>query len=115
MAKAAKNDEVMVVNDQSRLVFFPGKTLRPGVNSVPVAVAEAMKKNPSMQKLKSITISDAPRATKGLDIPEAEELVEKTNDDELLHKYQSEDGRPAVAKAIVEQRAKLTPSDKKDD
>ena len=91
----AKSEEVMVVNNQSHTVFFPGAKLRPGVNSVPRKVAEAMKANPHISKLVAISISDAPPATKGLDVDKAVELVGKTHDDSLLHGYQAEDGRPA--------------------
>lgn len=111
MPKAA-SENVMVVNNQSHTVFFPGATLRPGVNSVPRATAAAMKKNPHIKKIKGVSIADAPPATKGLDIDEAVELVGKTHDDSLLHEYQSEDGRPAVAKAIADKREKLKPSEK---
>lgn len=117
MPKTEKPTEVMVVNNQAKTVFFPGVKLRPGVNSVPSGIADAMKKNPHIKKLVSIStggveIADMPPTTKGLDIPAAEALVEKTNDDGLLHKYQSEDGRPAVAKAISDKRETLKPSEK---
>lgn len=116
MPKAA-SETVMVVNNQSHTVFFPGATLRPGVNDVPRATAATMKKNPHITQVKGVSIADAPPATKGLDVDEAVELVEKTHDEKLLHKYRSEDERPAVAQAIVEKReelkkAKVTTADK---
>lgn len=114
MPKAA-SEKVRVDNNQSHIVFYPGGKLRPGVNSVLRAAADAMKKNPHIKKVKGVSIADAPPSTKGLDVDEAVELVEKTHDDELLHEYRSEDDRPEVAKAIADKREKLTPAEKKAD
>ncbi len=113
----AKPQEVMVMNGSAKTRFYKGLKLRPGVNSVPVKLAEEMQKNKHISKLVGISIvavSDKPPATKGSDVPEAVKLVKDTNDGDLLDKYESEDGRPEVAKAIRDKREELKPAKKED-
>ena len=93
-AKPEKSATVMVMNNQTHTVFYPGWKLSPGVNKVSRAAAEAMKKNPHIKKVKGISVTDAPPATKGLDIDDAVELVEKTYDPKLVQEFLSEDDRP---------------------
>ena len=108
--------QIMVVNNQPHLVFFGTTCLRPGVNSVSESVAKDIAKHPHTKNLVGVAkveIAKGPPSTKELNIDEAKALVGKTNDPDLLHKYQSEDARPAVAKAIVEKREDIGPTEEK--
>lgn len=105
--RAPKPAKVQVVNAQARLRHFGDTIIKPGVNSIDADVAEAMKANPQIQKAikqNLLAIHDAPPSTKKLAPAEAVELVEKTNDLDLLADYEAEDPRASVAKAVVDQR-----------
>ncbi|MDK1020029.1 MAG: hypothetical protein QGD90_00135 [Candidatus Hydrogenedentes bacterium] len=114
--KAVAPKNVMVVNNQTHLVHFHGTILRPGVNSVPAAVAEKMKAHPHIKKLcsvrngKALEITKAAPSTKELSPDEAEALVGKTNDPEILDGYRDEDARPSVAKAIADKKEAIGPT-----
>ena len=112
--KAAKKPEsVMVVNDRPHLVFFGGTKLMPGVNNVPAAVAEQMKKNSHITDLKTLHIHDAPPSTKDLEPEEAKDLVAKTNVPEVLDDLRADESRPDVVAAITDQKAAIGPTDVK--
>jgi hypothetical protein len=119
MAKQkAKSKEVMVVNNQPKVRFFGGIQLKPGVNSVPRAIAEQMAKHPHTKGLVSINlmeVTDEPVTTVGKDLDEAKALVAKTNDPELLDEIEAEDDRGAVKRAVKDQHEKIGPTDKKED
>ena len=117
-ATPAKAAMVMVVNNQPHLLHFMGTILKPGVNSVPEALAEKMAAHPHIKKLiavkkggaSGIEITKAAPSTKDLTPDDAEALVEKTNDPEILDGYRAEDARPGVAAAIADKKAEIGPT-----
>ena len=113
IAEKKRPRNVMVVNNQPKLIHFGSTVLKPGVNSVPEKIAKQMAAHPHIKGLVGIEFStDAPSTTK-LEPAKAKALVAKTHDPKLLDEFEKEDERPGVAKAIAEQREAIGPTEEK--
>ena len=109
-------------------IALPEIRITPGVNEIPRSRWEALQKHPPfvqalqyyMDQPGVLTVRqppagqnpDADLSIKDFGIPEATQLVRETNDAQLLQRWQDEDDRKGVQRAIAEQLDKLSPKPK---
>jgi len=106
----AKPHKVQVVNNGAKLRTFNNVQIGPGITAIDSEVADRIKAHPHYLKLKAaglMSISEAPPATKGKSVVEAEAQIDQTHDTGLLDEYAADDHRPEVMKAIRTKHAEL--------